>query len=99
VAPSGPLARGTTVEVGGGSRTVLTVDECNPPRFLKLRVTTGKTTGESHFVLHPAGNDTILEHTLHLELKGFSRFFALFIGRSLKNEFSAMRRRIEERFD
>ena len=95
VKATGPIARGTRVEIGGGEGTVLTVDEYEPPRLLKLTVVTGTTTGESHFELHPAGNDTYLEHTLHLNLKGMRRLLAIFVGRSLKNEFHALRDRVE----
>jgi uncharacterized protein YndB with AHSA1/START domain len=95
VRATGPIARGTKVEIGGATGTVLTVDECEPPRILKLTVVTGTTTGESHFELHPAGNDTYLEHTLHLNLKGIRKLLAIFVGRSLKNEFHALRDRIQ----
>ena len=95
VKSTGPITRGTRVEIGGADGTVLTVDECEPPRILKLKVVTGATTGESHFELHQAGNDTYLEHTLHLNLKGMRRLLAVFVGRSLRNEFHALRDRIE----
>ncbi len=95
VKTTGTITRGTRVEIGGANGTVLNVEECDPPRELKLRVVSGRTTGESHFVLHPAGRDTYLEHTLHLDLKGPRRILSLFVGRSLKNEFHALRDRIE----
>ncbi|HTY57605.1 MAG TPA: SRPBCC family protein [Bacteroidota bacterium] len=95
VRATGPIVRGTKVEIGGPGGTVLIVDECEPPRLLKLTVVTGSTRGESHFELHPAGNNTDLEHTLHLDLKGMRRFLGIFVGRSLKNEFHALRDRIE----
>jgi hypothetical protein len=95
LSPPGPLAAGTRVEIGRDGKTVMTVDEFVPPKNLTLSVVTGKTTGESRFVLHEAGHHTYLEHTLRLELRGLRRLFAFMIARSLRDELRALRYRIE----
>jgi len=97
VTATGPLARGTKVTMGRGRGvTTLTVGECDPPRLLRLIVAQGNSGGESVFVLHESGSTTYLEHTLHIQLRGLSRFFTFFIGRSLKSEFRRFCDRVED---
>ncbi|MDA8091016.1 MAG: SRPBCC family protein [Nitrospiraceae bacterium] len=87
-----PVDKGTRVEVkSGGRQTYLTITEFKPNNFLSANVEMGKTIGTSEFFLQSVDNSTILEHTIHLELKGIARLFSIFIAGSLKKEFQAMR--------
>ncbi len=89
---SGPVGKGTKVEVKSGSRqTYLTVTEFKPNNFLSAYVEMGKTKGKSEFLLRTNDGTTTLEHTMQLELKGVARLFSIFIAGSLKKEFQAMK--------
>src|SRR5882672_181157 len=57
-----PFGKGTVLQVVRRRKvTLLTVEEANPPRLLKLRVDHGESCGIASFSLTQRGNTTLLE--------------------------------------
>jgi carbon monoxide dehydrogenase subunit G len=94
--PEGPLGVGTKVALKRGSITInFTAEEVRPPQFLRSSIVQGKVTGDTTFTLTPDGNGTRVDHTLNLNLKGFIKIFAPFIGGGLKKDMAALKKRSE----
>jgi hypothetical protein len=82
----------------GSSTTVLTIEEWQPPRLLRLYLSRGKTTGSSryHLTLDPKGG-TQLEHTFELDPPIWLEPLMLFAGFNVKRELQALKRFVESK--
>lgn len=95
----GSMGQGTRVRMQTGSgTTVLTIEEWQPPRLLRLYLSRGRTTGSSryHLTLDPKGG-TQLEHTLELDPPLWLEPLMWFAGSGVKRELQALKRFVESK--